>query len=113
MSVNDNNGANPVMKFKRTAEAENDLLSIWRYIAEDNQQAATRLILSIDKKCGLLAENPKLGAARPDIAPEVRYLTVGNYLILYRELSNSVEVVRVLHGARNLEAIFHKDVWSF
>ena len=61
------------------------------------------------KKCGLLAENPKLGAARPDIAPEVRYLTVGNYLILYRELSNSVEIVRVLHGARNLEAIFHKD----
>jgi len=50
MSVNDNNGANSVMKFKRTAEAENDLLSIWRYIAEDNQQAATRLILSIDKK---------------------------------------------------------------
>ena len=57
----------------------------------------------------ILAENPKLGAARPDIAPEVRYLTVGNYLILYRELSNSVEIVRVLHGARNLEAIFHKD----
>jgi hypothetical protein len=33
MSVNDKNGTNPVMKFKRTAEAENDLLSIWRYIA--------------------------------------------------------------------------------
>ena len=95
--------------FKRTAEAENDLLSIWQYIAEDNAQAENRLLLSIDEKCELLADNPKLGAARPDIAPDLRYFSVGSYLILYREISNSVEIVRVLHGARNLGVIFHPD----
>ena len=94
-------------RFRRTAEAENDLLSIWQYIAEDNAQAANRLLLSIDEKCELLADNPKLGPARPDIAPDLRYFAVGSYLILYREISNSVEIVRVLHGARNLGGIFH------
>lgn len=94
-------------RFKRTAEAENDLLSIWRYIAEDKPQAATRLLRTIDEKCALLAENPQLGSARPDIALELRYFTVGSYLILYREVSNEVEIVRVLHGARNLNTIFH------
>lgn len=97
-------------RFRRTAEAENDLLSIWCYIAEDKPQAATRLLRTIDEKCALLAENPQLGPARPDIAPELRYFTVGSYLILYREVANEVEIVRVLHGARNLNAIFHTDV---
>ena len=94
-------------RFRRTAEAERDLLSIWRYIAEDNPTAATRLLLSIDEKCALLADNPRLGPARPDIAPDLRYFTVGSYLILYREAPDGVEIVRVLHGARNLSAIFY------
>ena len=94
-------------RFRQTAEAERDLLSIWRYIAEDNPTAATRLLLSIDEKCTLLADNPQLGPARPDIAPDLRYFTAGHYLILYREVPDGVEIVRVLHGARNLTAIFH------
>ena len=93
-------------QFRRTAEAEKDLLSIWRYIARDNAEAATRVLLNIEEKCALLASNPKLGPARPDIAPDLRYFTAGNYLILYREISNQVEIVRILHGARNLNAIF-------
>lgn len=93
-------------KFKRTAAAENDLLSIWRYVAEDNPSAATRLLRTIDEKCALLADNPKLGPARPDIAPELRYYAIGNYLIFYREVTNEVEIVRVLHGARNLTVAF-------
>jgi toxin ParE1/3/4 len=38
-----------------------------------------------DEKCVLLGENPQLGQARPDIAPDMRYFPVKNYLILYRE----------------------------
>ncbi|MEQ1888587.1 MAG: type II toxin-antitoxin system RelE/ParE family toxin [Alphaproteobacteria bacterium] len=95
--------------FKRTAKADDDLLDIWLYIAEDNPPAATRLLHSIDEKCALLGNNPKLGRARPDIAPGLRYFTEGNYLILYREISDEVEIVRVLHGARNLKDIFQND----
>ncbi len=92
--------------FRRSAAAENDLLSIWRYIASGNPDVATHVLHNIDEKCVLLGDNPKLVPARPDIAPEMRYFTVNNYLILYREISNGVEIVRVVHGARNLTDIF-------
>lgn len=95
-----------VAKFRRSAAAENDLLSIWRYIASDNPEAATRVLHGSDEKCALLGGNPKLGPARPDLAPEMRYFTVGNYLILYREVPDGVEIVRVVHGARDLTDIF-------
>lgn len=98
-----------MVRFRRTAEAEKDLLLLWRYIAEDNPAAATSLLRSIDDKCALLADNPQLGPNRPDIAPSLRYFTVGSYLILYREIPDGVEIVRVLHGARNLNALFHLD----
>jgi toxin ParE1/3/4 len=89
-----------------TRQARDDLLSIWSYIAADNPSAADRLLDTIDRRCAALAENPKLGPARPDIAAELRYFPVGSYLIFYREVSEGVEIVRVLHGARNVRAIF-------
>ena len=35
--------------------------------------------------CTLLAKNPRLGPARPDLAPDLRYFPVDSYLILYRQ----------------------------
>lgn len=95
--------------FKMLRKAEDDLLDIWLYIAEDNTQAADRVLRSINEKCHLLSQNSKLGPARPDIAPGMRYFVVGSYLVLYREIAEGIEVVRVLHGARNLNALFDMD----
>ncbi len=85
--------------------AQLDLLSIWGYIAEDSPSAADRTLDSIDYHCKLLGENPKLGQARPDIAPQMRYFPVKNYLILYQEQPLGIEVIRVIHGARDLNDI--------
>ena len=90
-------------KFTRTSRAEEDLIEIWGYIAEDNPHAADQMLETIDAKCTLLAKNPRLGPARPDLAPDLRYFPVVSYLILYRETSDGVEIVRILHGARRLE----------
>ncbi|ADE16666.1 plasmid stabilization system [Nitrosococcus halophilus Nc 4] len=92
--------------FKRTAQAEEDLIEVWMYIAQENVAAAERLLDEIDAKCRLLAEHPRLGAARPDIAPELRYLPISNYLLLYREIDQGIELVRVVHGARRLDQLF-------
>lgn len=89
-------------KFTRTARAEDDLIEIWLYIAQDNREAADTLLDKIDRACAQLAEHPALGPARPDLAPELRYSTVGRYLILYREIAGGIEVVRIVHGARHL-----------
>jgi toxin ParE1/3/4 len=95
--------------FIRTSQAEEDLLSIWEYIADDSRKNANAVLKTIDERCALLAQHPQLGSARYDLAEDLRYTPVGSYLILYRRLANGVEIVRVLHGARNLEAIFHGD----
>jgi toxin ParE1/3/4 len=94
-----------VTSFIRTRIAEEDLIEIWIYIASDNPAAADKLLDQIDTKCQMLAENPKLGQARPDIASELRYFPVGRYLILYREIQECIEVVRIIHGARYLPDI--------
>jgi len=86
----------------RTARAEEDLIEIWMYIAADNLAAADRLLDRIEAKCQMLADNPGLGQACPDIAPQLRYSLVGRYLILYREIESGIEIVRVVHGARHL-----------
>lgn len=88
-----------------TVAARHDLLAIWEYLAKDNEAAADPVLDSLDARMQRLADPPLLDPARPDIAPDLRYLVSDNYLILYRLLPAAVEIVRVLHGARNLSAI--------
>jgi len=90
----------------QSQQAKRDLLSIWAYIAEDNLNAADRLLDNIDDTCKLLGENPQLGQARPDISAKMRYFPVKNYLILYQEQPLGIEIIRVLHGSRDLQDIF-------
>lgn len=89
-----------------TSQAEEDLAEIWLYVAEKNSSAADDLVDRIERACRRLTRHPKLGPARPDLAPDLRYTVESRYLILYRELSNAVEIVRVLHGARHLRLFF-------
>ena len=87
-------------------KARIDLLEIWAYIAEDSTNAADKLLDLIDDKCNLLDENAELGQARSDIAEGMRYLPVKNYLILYQVQPFGIEIVRVVHGSRDIDAIF-------
>ena len=88
-----------------TPRAAEDLEEIWFFIAADNLDAADRTLDTLEQKARLLAENPQMGPARPDIAKEMRYHPVGSYLLLYRLIKNGVEIVRVVHGARDLLAL--------
>jgi toxin ParE1/3/4 len=91
-----------VPTIKRTAQAEEDLIDIWLYIAHDDERAADRVLDDIEEKLLLLADQPDLGPARPDIAPDLRYFPVRRYLILYRQITDGIEIVRVVHGARDV-----------
>jgi len=95
-----------VARFTRTARTEQDLIKIWPYIARDNPKAADKLLDTIDRACARLAENPRMGPARPDLAAGLRYFITGKYLMLYREAPGGVEIVRVVHGARHLPDLF-------
>lgn len=89
------------MLFKTTL-AEEDLIEIWLYIAKDNLTAADKMLAKFESVFEILLEQPEFGKARPDIAPELRYFPVGNYLILYRIITKGIQIVRVVHGSRLL-----------
>jgi toxin ParE1/3/4 len=46
-----------------------------------------------------------VGRLRGDLLPDLRGFVVGRYLIFYRPIEDGIEVVRVFHGARNVEAL--------
>ena len=53
-----------------------------------------------------LASKRKPKVRREELAPGLRGFTAGSYLIFYRPLPDSIEVVRVAHGSRDLPSIF-------
>ena len=90
----------------RTAEAEEDLIAIWVYVAADDPDAADRLLDRVDKACAQLAEFPDMGTSHDEIRPGLRLFAVRNYLILYRRIDSGIEIVRVIHGARQWRNLF-------
>jgi toxin ParE1/3/4 len=89
------------MKVRRLPQAVRDVDAIWDMIAADDPLAATRLIERIGGRTAMLADHPESGRARPEIGDGIRSLTSGKYLILYRIGPDSVDIVRVIHGARD------------
>ena len=87
----------------RTPQAQEDILSVWEYIAGDNVTAADKLVRSIDEKLALLATQPLMGSPMDEYRPGLRASFVGNYIIFYHPLEDGIEVYRVLHGAQQFE----------
>ena len=91
----------PAFRLKRIAVQ--DLKGIVRYIAADNPFAAREFRNDLYETFQLLARNPQIAPERPDLAPNLRYLPFGNYLIFYLPEEEGLVVIRVLHGARRIE----------
>lgn len=96
-------------KARLTDQATQDLEGIWRYIAADNRGAADRLVDKLIAESSLLADHPTMGRTRDELLAGARSFGVGNYLIFYRVISEGIAVIRILHGARDLQAIFEQE----
>ncbi|NKB58275.1 MAG: type II toxin-antitoxin system RelE/ParE family toxin [Alphaproteobacteria bacterium] len=94
------------MKLQFRPEAENDLLDIGAFIEKDSPRAAATFIAAVREKCEALTVNPEIGRARPELIAGLRSFPVGQYVIFYHPTHNSIEIVRVIHGARDIEAFF-------
>ncbi len=92
-----------------------DLIEQATYIAEDNLDAAERFLVAAEETFQLLGRMPGVGKlcgfSNPQLSGIRQYPVRGfkNYLIFYRATASEVEVLRVLHGARDLEAILDED----
>lgn len=90
----------------RTRQANTDLLEIWIYIAENAPEAADQVLEAIGQRCQTVAEMPGMGRSRDDLAPSLRSIPEGNYVIFYRPIEGGIQVIRVLHGARDTRDVF-------
>jgi plasmid stabilization system protein ParE len=96
-------------RYQFTPQAVDDLFEIWSYIARDSPQAANRVEAAVYDACAFLAEGPFRGRNREEITPlRLRFWTVQafpNYIIVYDPQSDPVQIIRVLHGSRDVLAI--------
>lgn len=96
-------------------EAEEDLFDIWRYVLEESEslEIADKLVDSIDDKCQAYANQPEIGQLRPDLSLRVRCFPVGNYVVFYLPLDEGIEVIQVIHGARDIPVQFRRSQDEF
>jgi toxin ParE1/3/4 len=93
------------MTYRLSSLAEKDLRDVAVYIARDNRTAARNWAESIREKCRILGDMRDLGVRRDDLREGLQTFPVGNYLILYKQVEIGIEVVRVLHGARQWQKL--------
>jgi toxin ParE1/3/4 len=90
----------------RRPRAAEDIAAIWDFIADDNADAADHWIDQLDTQLRLLATQPLMGRTRDELAPGIRSFPFGRYLLFYLPISDGIDVVRVLHGARDVDTVF-------
>jgi len=93
---------------RRSPASRRDYLTIWSHIARDNAEAADHLVRTFDQKVQLLSESPHAGRARSELRPRLRSFPVGSYTLFYRPIRGGIQLVRIVHGARDLGQIFKK-----
>jgi plasmid stabilization system protein ParE len=93
-------------KYELTPEALSDLFEVWNFISQDNLEAADRVEEAIFRACDLLADSPFIGRVRKDLTPlPVRFWVVhpySKYLVVYDPEPKPIQIIRILHGARDL-----------
>ncbi len=96
------------MAHRLSVQAERDLDDIAYDLAREtgSPAIAERLINSIAARFSLLAEHPKVGRARDDLLAGARSFPVGNYMIVYVTEGEDVQILRILHGRRNIAVLF-------
>lgn len=103
------------MKVVRRRQAVEDIDEHAAYIADRNIRSAYRFLDKVEETFEFLALHPKIGSPRFDnIASGLRawpVATFGSYIILYFVARNAVQIVRVVHGARDIEVLL-KAPWE-
>lgn len=90
-----------------TVPASRDIESIIDFIADSSGlDAADRFLNKINGKCNNLAMFPSMGRKWSELIPSLRSFPVDDYLIFYRPIETGIEVLRVVSGYRDLDALF-------
>lgn len=99
-------------KLIKREQAKRDLIDMADVIAQDNLDAAERFLDAAQAAFRFLARTPGAGATREYSDPTLKDLRMWpikgfeKYLVFYRTVPGGLDIIRVLHTARDIEAIF-------
>jgi toxin ParE1/3/4 len=83
------------------------LAEIWRYYGSAaGADVADNIVRQIENTARILDNHPLAGSTRDEIRPGPRSIASRPYVLFYRVRSDVAEVVRVLHGRRDIDQVF-------
>lgn len=96
--------------YRVAPSARRDLDHIFDHIAADNVSAAVGVLEKLHLAFQMVGSQPEMGARRDDLGTDLLQFVpsrpASSYVIFYRRISGGVEIIRVLHGARDLPKHF-------
>lgn len=90
------------MKFRISGQAAREIRGIGEYIARDNPERANSFIDELYARVREIAERPLSFPSRADLATDLRCALHRPYLIMFRIRDDTVDIVHVIHGARDV-----------
>lgn len=95
-------------RYRLAEQAKLDLGEMWLFVEKRSRRGARRLLDELHARFSDLADSPGLGPACEQFGADWRKSIVGKYVIFYRPVAEGIEVLRILHGARNIEALLRE-----
>ena len=92
-----------------TLEASRDLSEISDYFLAQNVDAGDRFVEAFGKKYQHLAQYPYLGRSYSQFSLNLHGVPLMGYIIFYQIVGDSIEILRVISGYRNLQEVFQTD----
>jgi toxin ParE1/3/4 len=91
-------------------QAERDLETIGDYIAKDSPRKAISFVRELRAQCVKITRSPQGYRRRSECQENLRSSPYGNYVIFFTEAGHVVQIVRVLHGAMDIDALFAEKI---
>jgi len=96
----------------QTDQARTDLRETLRYLRAHSRPAAEKLARAVKERLTRLSKSPRLGRDRPELGIGVRSTVVGDYVLVYHVARAVVTIIRVFHGARDIETLMRLADWE-
>ena len=99
-------------EIRKKPQAERDIEECFVFIGEGDLNKAVYFLVAVEDTIEEIAENPFSGSPRKYKNPQLKNLRMrlvkdfSSYQIYYSVKAETIEIIRVLHGARNVDDIF-------
>lgn len=98
-------------QYRLTPHARQEMLDMGDFVAESSVDAALKIYDALEEAFALLAQNPAIGHLREDLTDRpVKFWPVFSYYVIYDPASsNPLEILSVVHGARDVARLLTGD----